>query len=129
MLRRLGRFVDTDAWTWLMEPTGQLLFWPPNVAGWDDTRWLDTSRMRARWNVVDYVLAEVSVDAWNDAYSTTETAEEAVARAIATWGNPELRADTRAELLEFARRAEANDHRQLAAAAPTGRCARTRCCS
>ena len=37
MLRRLGRFVDTDAWTWLMEPTGQLLFWPPNVSGWDDT--------------------------------------------------------------------------------------------
>jgi hypothetical protein len=107
MLRRLGRFVDTDAWTWLMEPTGQLVFWPPNVAGWDDTRWLDTSRMRARWNVVDYVLTDAYVDAWNAPYSTTETADEAVIRAIATWGNPELRADTRAELLDFARRAEA----------------------
>ena len=56
MLRALGRYIDTDAWTWLCEPAGQVLFWPPNVSGWDDTRWLDTSRMRARWNIVDYVL-------------------------------------------------------------------------
>jgi hypothetical protein len=109
MMRRLGRFVDTDAWTWLMEPTGQLLFWPPNVSGWDDTRWLDTSRMRARWNVIEYVIAEVAVDVWHDEYSTTETPEEAVSRAIATWGNPELRDDTRAELLEFARRSIASN--------------------
>ncbi|MBS1879137.1 MAG: DUF1800 domain-containing protein [Actinobacteria bacterium] len=106
MLRRLGRHLDTDAWTWLLEPTGQVLFWPPNVAGWDDTRWLDTSRLRARWNVVDYALAEVSVDRWDGTYSTTENAEEALARALATWGNPELRDDTRAELTDFARRAE-----------------------
>jgi hypothetical protein len=106
MMRRLGRFVDTDAWTWLMEPTGQVLFWPPNVSGWDDTRWLDTSRLRARWNVVDYVLAEVSVNPWDGTYSTTETADEALARALATWGNPELREDTRAELLDLAQRAE-----------------------
>ena len=67
MLRALGRYIDTDAWTWLCEPAGQVLFWPPNVSGWDDTRWLDTSRMRARWNIVDYVLDEISVDAWGDA--------------------------------------------------------------
>lgn len=106
MLRRIGRHVDTDAWAWLLDPTGQVPFWPPNVAGWDDARWLDTSRMRARWNVVDYVLAELSVDAWDGSYSTTETPEEALARAIAAWGHPELRDDTRAELLDLARRAE-----------------------
>ena len=39
----LGRDIDTDDWTWLCELAGQLLFWPPNVSGWDDTRWLDTS--------------------------------------------------------------------------------------
>ena len=65
---------------------GQLLFWPPNVSGWDDSRWLDTSRMRARWNIVDYALDGISVDAWDDPYSTTETAEEALARALASWG-------------------------------------------
>jgi hypothetical protein len=105
-LRALGRHVDTQAWTWLCDEAGQRLFMPPNVAGWDDNRWLDTSRMRARWNIVTYALEGISVDPWNDEYSTTETAEEALARAIASWGSPALREEHRTELLEFARRAE-----------------------
>ncbi len=106
MLRSLGRQIDTTAWAWLCEPAGQLLFWPPNVSGWDDTRWLDTSRMRARWNIVDYALANISVDAWGDPYSAAETADEALARALASWGSPALREEHRAELLDFSRRAE-----------------------
>ncbi|HEY2052565.1 MAG TPA: DUF1800 domain-containing protein [Solirubrobacterales bacterium] len=108
MLRATGRYIDTSAWVWLCEEAGQQLFWPPNVAGWDDTRWLDTSRMRARWNVVDFVLDGISVDAWDDEkpYSETETAEEALARALAAWGYPELRPEHSAELLDFARRTE-----------------------
>ena len=31
---------------------GQQLFYPPNVAGWDDTRWLDTATFRGRWIAV-----------------------------------------------------------------------------
>ncbi len=106
MLRALGRGIDTDAWTWLCDPAGQVLFRPPNVSGWDDTRWLDTSRMRARWNIVDYALDGISVDAWNGKYSTTESAEEALARAIASWGSPAIRPEHRAELLDFSQRAE-----------------------
>jgi uncharacterized protein (DUF1800 family) len=106
MLRSLGRHIDTDAWVWLCDPAGQVLFRPPNVSGWDDTRWLDTSRMRARWNIVDYALSGISVDAWNDSYSTTETADEAVDRALTSWGSPALRAEHRSVLLEFAQRAE-----------------------
>ena len=106
MLRALGRYIDTDAWRWLCEPAGQVLFWPPNVSGWDDNRWLDTSRMRARWNIVDYALADVSVDPWSDPYPTGESAEEALARAIASWGTPALRAEHRAELLDLAHRCE-----------------------
>jgi hypothetical protein len=106
MLRSLGRYIDTEAWIWLCEPSGQVLFWPPNVSGWDDSRWLDTSRMRARWNIVDYALANVSVDAWNDPYSSTETADEALARALASWSSPGMRDEHRAELLDFSRRAE-----------------------
>lgn len=105
-LRALGRPVDTDAWTWLCEPAGQVLFRPPNVAGWDDSRWLDTSRMRARWNIVDYAVESVAVDAWNGEYSATESADEALARALATWGSPSLRPEHRDELLDFARRAQ-----------------------
>jgi len=105
-LRTLHRFVDTEAWTWLCEEAGQRLFMPPNVSGWDDNRWLDTSRMRARWNLVTYALEGTSVDVWGDDYSTTETAEEALARALASWGNPVLREEHRAELLDLARRSE-----------------------
>jgi hypothetical protein len=106
MLRALGRYIDTDAWTWLCEPAGQVLFRPPNVSGWDDTRWLDTSRMQARWNIVDYALDDISVNAWDGSYSDTESADEALARAVASWGSPALRAEHRAELLDFSQRAE-----------------------
>jgi len=106
MLRTLHRYVDTEAWTWLCEEAGQRLFYPPNVAGWDDNRWLDTSRMRARWNMVTYALEGTSVDVWGEDYSTTETADEALARALASWNNPTLREEHRAELLDLARRSE-----------------------
>jgi uncharacterized protein (DUF1800 family) len=106
MLRALGRYVDTGAWVWLCEEAGQRLFWPPNVSGWDDSRWLDTSRMRARWNLVTYALEEISVDAWNDEYNTTETPEQALARAVAAWGSPELRQEHREELLDLGARSE-----------------------
>jgi uncharacterized protein (DUF1800 family) len=106
MLRTLGRYVDTGDWVWLCEEAGQRLFWPPNVSGWDDNRWLDTSRMRARWNMVTYALEELSVDAWNDPYDENENPEQALARAIAGWGSPELRSEHRAELLDLATRSE-----------------------
>ena len=120
MLRALGRYIDTDAWTWICYPTGQFLFHPPNVAGWDDTRWLDTSRMRARWNMVHYALRKTSVNAWNSTYSTTETAEEALARAQGHLGRDlaVARARCRAARLR-PHRAVASD-RQLAAVALPG---------
>ena len=49
LLRGLGRGIDTTAWVWLAEGAGQRLFYPPNVAGWDDSRWLDTNTFRGRW--------------------------------------------------------------------------------
>ena len=96
------------AWVWLCNEAGQQLFWPPNVAGWDDTRWLDTSRMRARWNTVDYVLDGIAVDPWERASPTARRRRRGSARAgrSAAWGNPELRARTprRAARLRPARR-------------------------
>ena len=56
LLRALGRGIDTTAWAWLALFTGQRLLMPPNVAGWDDTRWLDTSTMRGRWMTANYAL-------------------------------------------------------------------------
>ena len=40
---RSARPIDTTAWAWLCAGAGQQLFYPPNVSGWDFTRWLDTS--------------------------------------------------------------------------------------
>jgi uncharacterized protein (DUF1800 family) len=56
LLRALGRGIDTTAWVWLSNLAGQQLFYPPNVAGWDDTRWLDTATFRARWMIANYAL-------------------------------------------------------------------------
>jgi uncharacterized protein (DUF1800 family) len=49
LLRALGRGVEGANWANLGAASGQRLFRPPNVAGWDDTRWLDTSTFRGRW--------------------------------------------------------------------------------
>ncbi len=56
MLRALNRGIDTDSWTWLCSLAGQRLFAPPNVSGWDESRWLDTSTVRTRWQMVGYAL-------------------------------------------------------------------------
>ena len=55
MLRAVGRGIDTDAWAWLCDQAGQMLFEPPNVSGWDDTRWLDTATFRARWQMASEI--------------------------------------------------------------------------
>jgi uncharacterized protein (DUF1800 family) len=108
MLRATGQYIDTTAWTWLCDLAGQQLFWPPNVAGWDDTRWLDTSRMGARWNIVSYVLEGIAANPWDSKhpYTAVENPEEAVNKALAAWGNPEVRPEHRAQLIAFAQRAE-----------------------
>ena len=58
LLRATGNTVQTNAWAWIGEQTGQRLFDPPNVAGWDYTHWLDTSRWTARFQAVNYALAD-----------------------------------------------------------------------
>jgi uncharacterized protein (DUF1800 family) len=103
LLRATGRFVDTEAWTWLSEQAGQMLFWPPNVAGWDDDRWLDTSRTRARWLLITYVVEHSWFDPWNEPYDAAEAPEPALEKALAAWDYPPLRAEDHAELLRFAR--------------------------
>ena len=59
MLRARGRPVDTGAWAWISEIDGQRLFYPPNVAGWSEDRWLDTSTFRGRWIAANYAARQV----------------------------------------------------------------------
>jgi uncharacterized protein (DUF1800 family) len=49
LLRALGRGIDTSGWFWLDALAGQQLFYPPNVSGWNESRWvLDREPSRAR---------------------------------------------------------------------------------
>jgi hypothetical protein len=106
LLRAVGRGVDTTAWTWLATFTGQRLFYPPNVAGWDDTRWLDTSTMRGRWLTANYALMKQSINPWvpggTPTYDTTEDPATAVTRAMAVLGNPSLSPETQQVIADFA---------------------------
>jgi uncharacterized protein (DUF1800 family) len=94
LLRAIRRPIDTTAWAWLSAAAGQQLFYPPNVAGWDFTRWLDTSTAKARWEIATYVTAKSYPNPWpsegEPEYSETETPAEALASAMSYWANPLL---------------------------------------
>jgi Protein of unknown function (DUF1800) len=94
LLRAIGRPIDTTAWTWLSSAAGQQLFYPPNVSGWDFTRWLDTSTAKARWEMASYVTAKTYPNPWpqegEPQYSETEEPAPALASAMSYWGNPLL---------------------------------------
>jgi uncharacterized protein (DUF1800 family) len=103
LLRAVGRGIDTTAWSWLASFNGQRLFYPPNVAGWDDTRWLDTSTVRGRWLTAHYVLEKQSVNPWaTPGYDVAEDAATAMARAMASLANPSISAETQQVLADFA---------------------------
>lgn len=103
VLRMAGRGVESTDWAWLGNQAGQQLFFPPNVAGWDDAAWLDTSTWRARWNLVVWAIHDRTIDPWGGTpYSTTETPAEAVDRVLAWAGAPQVTAEQRAALLAFA---------------------------
>jgi len=102
LLRRIRRGIDTTAWTWLDSMAGQQLFYPPNVAGWDDTRWLDTATWRGRWWIAQYVLDRQALDPGHD--QQPYDAEKLLDHACRFWHNPPLGQDTRHALDTFAHR-------------------------
>jgi uncharacterized protein (DUF1800 family) len=108
MLRAVGRGVDTDAWSWIAELMGQKLFFPPNVAGWDDTRWLDTATFRGRWIAATYVLKPKALDPSKPPAGQATTADGLVASALAFWGDPPVASATRGALTQFAQDALAS---------------------
>src|SRR5215211_144821 len=100
MLRARDRGIDVDSWSWITDMAGQRLFRPPNVSGWDETRWLDTSSFRGRWYSVAAVLDPDEQD--HDAYDREETPAQALDAALAYWGRPTLSSETQGQLLAFA---------------------------
>jgi uncharacterized protein (DUF1800 family) len=100
LLRRIGRAVDTTAYAWLGPMAGQALFYPPNVAGWDDNRWLDTATWRGRWWIAQYILRPVALDPGKGGQPFDASA--LVDNAVKFWNHPTLTDATRKGLLTFA---------------------------
>ncbi|HWX09357.1 MAG TPA: DUF1800 domain-containing protein [Gaiellaceae bacterium] len=124
LLRSLGRGVDSNLWTQLDSQSGQRLFYPPDVSGWDMTRWLDTATFRARWFLAANALAPLRVDERSG--GSTAKPRTLLARATHLLGDPQLTAKTQHALLTFAGAALAvanpavveNALRQLVAVSP-----------
>src|SRR3954452_6118853 len=110
LLRRIGAGVTTDSWSWIGELSGQQLFYPPNVAGWDDTRWLDTARFRGRWIGVQRILQDRELDPSKG--TAVLDAPTVLRRALSFWNNPPLSDATHRALLQFAQTALADAGRQ-----------------
>jgi hypothetical protein len=106
LLRAIGRPLDTTAWTWLCSGAGQQLFYPPNVSGWDFSRWLDTSSAKARWEIASYVTAKTYPNPWpqegEGEYDPTEDPATALARALTYWADPLLSAESQQCIAAFA---------------------------
>ena len=105
LMRATGTFIHDEQWTWLSQAAGQMLFYPPNVAGWDDNRWLDTNTLRGRWLYVNGLLEDHHAEVWDHTYDETEQAEPAVDKALAVFDYPPLRSEQQNELVRFSNNA------------------------
>jgi uncharacterized protein (DUF1800 family) len=109
LLRALGRRVEGDAWVWLLDGAGQRLFYPPNVSGWDDGRWLDTATFRGRWAIANEALSTFALEQkrGHRPPGAPHAAEEIVANALYLLGSPRIRPQTKAALESWGPRARA----------------------
>ena len=97
LLRMRGRGIDSATWWTLGQSAGQQLFYPPDVGGWDYTRWLDTATFRARWFIAALVQgAGQPTDSPSDPAKLVE-------RSIQFWGFPTITPETRRLLTAFAK--------------------------
>jgi uncharacterized protein (DUF1800 family) len=106
LLKARKRYIDTDSWVWVSDLAGQLPFSPPNVAGWDETRWLDTSTLRGRWTAAAEAVQPDEIADDGHYPDANETPEEALDKALAYWAHPRISASTRAELVRFGQKVE-----------------------
>ena len=97
---------------------------PPNVAGWDDDRWLDTSTFRGRWIAANEIAGYDAIDD-EGSYDATEGPKAAVRKAAAASGASRSgqRRTTRKELERYAGAVDASatadwQQEHLPAAAP-----------
>jgi hypothetical protein len=118
LLRMRGDRIETEDWIWLDAMAGQQLFYPPNVSGWDDTRWLDTSTFRARWLIARRALQKHSFSPDHATPGERPPADPVVLvnKALGWWNSLNVSPHTRAALLDYATKTMAatiaDDNRQ-----------------
>ncbi len=106
MLRGIGRFIDTDAWAWESSLAGQMPFYPPNVAGWEASRWLNTGTWLARFNLAAQMIDERRALKPSAGKSTVSKDPHTLTnQALAFWGGPTVSPATRRALESYARSA------------------------
>jgi uncharacterized protein (DUF1800 family) len=104
MLRASSQTIITTDWAWIASLTGQVLFQPPNVGGWDYAQWLDTSRWAGRLQAVNTALGKNTLDGKKYPFGLAENPSDAYDHAIAFWGGQPLSDLARDHLLELGRR-------------------------
>ena len=82
-------------------------YYPPDVSGWDDKRWLDTNTTLGRWEGVVIALDGDTADP--EADYPAETPSEALKQARDFWGAPTLTTGGVAALNTFAQDAISAD--------------------
>ncbi len=100
LLRARRRGISSD-WAWISDRAGQRLFRPPNVAGWNESRWLDTSTFRGRWIAANEISGYDVIDD-ETPYDATETPKVAVRKALEFWGDPLVSNATYKSLMRYA---------------------------
>jgi hypothetical protein len=108
ILRALNRTIDTTDWIWLDYQAGQQLFYPPNVAGWDDNRWLDTARFRGRWYVAATALEKTALDENDDAGDVPPDAAAIYDKALLSLGQPTVDDGAKNLIVQFGQTALAD---------------------
>ena len=102
-LRAIGRPVDGEHWSWLLDSMGQNLFFPPTVAGWEwGPAWLSTTTMHARFELATYLLKEAPLMIEEKSFPTGWEPARHLEAALDATGRPWISAVTRETLLRTA---------------------------
>ena len=104
LLRGSRQTITTTSWAWIAGLTGQVLFQPPNVSGWNYAQWLDTSRWAGRLEAVDVALQNHALSGKTYPFGITENAEQAYQHAIDFWGGRPLSDTGRHNMIALGRR-------------------------
>jgi hypothetical protein len=102
LLRARGRYVDSFDWHQYTAPAGQRLYFPPDVAGWDERLWLNPDTMRARFGIAGLALLGATIPSASWASFPLESPGEAVDEALAFWNYKSVTPESRQLLVNFA---------------------------